>query len=210
MVSPGSRTGAIRYLRPALMSLAVTVAVAALVIGFSIRYRHAIEQDRNVARAQLNDTRGRIQQIELSEHWLDEFGVRYQKLVGSGIVGPERRLDWAEQFNQGAGDIGLTSVDYALKPREEMALPMIDGSGFTVYQSAMDVTAELLHSLDLTRLLASLDRRGNALIMPESCQINRVRPFDRIEPRPSLEAQCRLWWVTIARRHTVNGVDHDG
>ena len=198
-----SVTGTLRYLRSALALLAVMLALAVTVLALSIRHHQTMRADHAVAVAELSDTREQIAAIELNERWLDEFGANFRALVASGVVGPEQRLHWAEQLDRQATEIGLASLNYELKPRESMSQPVLNNSSFQAYQSSMTVKLDLLHSLDLTRLLAHLEAGQQALVMPESCAIRRTKKPETLGPEPTLEATCLLWWVTVSERETT-------
>ena len=200
---------ALGYLRSVLALLAVTLALAAAVVVLSIRHHQTIRADHAAAMAALSDTRQQIAAIELHERWLDEFGATYGELLASGVVGPEQRLHWAEQLDRQATKIGLTSLNYELKPRESMSQPGLNASSFQAYQSSMSLKMDLLHSLDLTRLLAHLEDGQRALVMPESCTIQRTKKPESLGPEPTLEANCQLWWVTVGERDTANGNGDD-
>lgn len=199
----------VRYLGRPVALLIVTLILAVTVVLLAAAYLEGLRITHAAVQAELVEVRREIQITQVNQRWMNEFSDAFQQLSASGMVGPEHRLDWVELINRQAEQIGLTSLDYEFKPRESMHRPGLGASSFDVYQSAMNVKMELLHDLDLTRMLTPLESGQKALVMPEFCTVKRNREMPVLEAQPTLEATCRLWWITIDAKAPRPAGDED-
>jgi DNA-binding transcriptional regulator YdaS (Cro superfamily) len=174
-----------------LLFLAVLVGVSSMLVA---RWR-AIGAERSAERskAQARLAEARIELRELREN-LPQF----EQMRQSGLIGDERRLDLMEQLKGIQQARRLMTLSYTMAPQKAFAVDPVQPTGnMQVRGSRITLKLPLLHELDLLHLLADLKGRG--MYVPEECSVKRI-DWQSGEPLgPRLQAECALYWVTLAQ-----------
>ena len=135
------------------------------------------------------------------EREVNEKLAVYHRLQQLHIIGPERRLEWADDMSRIKASRELLDLRY----RVERQQPLVSTSGKSenveFYSSRMTVDLVLLHTGDLLGFLDDLRDSGNAYYAVQSCDITRTGQAPTgttIVAR--LQAQCVIDLITILDR----------
>ncbi len=185
---------------PALVALALTVAGALLGLRAE-RVLGDAHREMADARAALAQGHARLAHLADEGRELRERLPVYRRLVESGVVGAERRLDWIETIGRIRTQRGLPELRYRIEPRTLLRSLGGQPAPIDVYASALHLQLALLHEGDLLHFLADLRESRGALHAPRQCQIRRVAAPDAGRGKaPQLEADCRIDLITIVDR----------
>ena len=104
----------------------------------------------------------RLLRIADEEREVKEKIAVYRRLKDLGILGRERRLEWADAIKRIRSQRGLIDLRYRVEPQR--ALVSVPGNPGTIdfYASTMKVNLALLHEEDLFGFLNDLRSSGNA------------------------------------------------
>ena len=132
----------------------------------------------------------------------------YAALQARGVIGDERRLEWAELLKAISERLRLTGLRYEFSPQRALdtapptassaspALP-VSQQAHDAYVSTLTLDVDLLHEEDLTRLLDDLRAQASALVQIKRCRVARLPRTSDGERRASLHAACQLDWITL-------------
>lgn len=164
----------------------------------------------DLAAAQHRLAAGRSEHLQAMERFVriadEEREVKeklqvYRQLHSLGVLGEERRIDWAETISRIRKDRELLDLRYRVEPQK--LLFSIPGKPGTVdfYASTLKVQIALLHEGDLLRFLSDLRESGNAYYAVRRCNLDRAGQASAsggISPR--LRADCEIDLITILDR----------
>ncbi|MCL2345967.1 MAG: hypothetical protein FWC58_08970 [Desulfobulbus sp.] len=185
-----------KLLWPLLGALALLLLAAALA-WWSDGEQQAAQRERNAAAAGQQRIEQRLGQARSEEQELKARARQFQDLQQSGIVGPERRLEWIELLHDLQHRLRLPGLNYELGPRQPLGQG--DASHFA---SPMRLQLRLAHEEDLLRLFADLQREARAMILIRQCTLAPLNDASGDLAAPDfaqLSAECDLRWVTIDR-----------
>lgn len=106
---------------PVLISLGVIIVFLGLFAGLYGYVHGQLEQTRTNEQqltADLNSTRGAIDQARVDYDFVNENATRYEKVLESDEIIPHTRRAAIRQLQQTALDAGLTGLTYGFKPAE--------------------------------------------------------------------------------------------
>jgi len=183
------------------IACALMIGAGVALIGF-VDARLGIAQRALVAaKAQHAEARERLMRIADEEREVNEKLAVYRRLQQLHIIGPERRLEWADDMSRIKASRELLDLRY----RVERQQPLVGASGKSenveFYSSRMTVDLALLHTGDLLGFLDDLRDSGNAYYAVQSCDITRTGQAPTgtsIVAR--LRAQCVIDLITILDR----------
>jgi len=153
------------------------------------------------ARGERSRARERLMRIAEEEKEVKEKLEVYQHLKTLGILGDERRLEWADAMTRIRTERELPDLRY----RVERQRPLVSVPGkpapVDFYASTMRVELLLLHEGDLLRFLGDLRQSGNAYYSVRSCALTRTgQPAAVAGVAPRLRAECEIDLITIMDR----------
>mgnify|MGYP003590685695 CR=1 FL=1 len=179
---------------------AALLALAMLAAGAGSAYlarTAADEAQREFAttRAERNDIDGRLKRVRSEEQEIKRKSALFAELQARGVIGDERRLEWAEQLRAIRERRRLPALDFEIAPQ---ALLEAEPGGYSFQSSSMKLSARLLHEEDLLRLLADLRQDARALVLPRACSLARLpRGTPETTATAHLQAECQIDWVTL-------------
>jgi hypothetical protein len=142
----------------------------------------------------------RLSRISEEEREVSEKLDVYRRLLDLHILGPERRLEWADAMTR-----IRTQRELDLRYRVERQRLLVSAQGkpapVDFYASTMRVELQLLHEDDLLRFLSDLRNSGNAFYSVQKCMLTRagVAP-NAASLAPRLRGDCDVDLVTIMDR----------
>ena len=125
----------------------------------------------------------------------------YRRLQQLHVIGPERRLEWADAMSRIKSSRELLDLRYRVDRQQLLVTVPDKPAGVEFYSSPMTVDLELLHAGDLLRFLDDLRDSGNAYYSVRSCTIKRTGQMPtgtNIVAR--LHARCVIDLITVLDR----------
>ena len=185
---------------PALVAVAL-LAVGVVLVAGARDARAQAQRELVAAQAERQQNADRLARIAEEEREVKEKLDVYKQLKELNIVGPERRLEWADAITRIRGQRELLDLTYRVERQKLLkSLPGKPGS-VDFYASTMNVSLDLLHEEDLLRFLGDLRNSGNAYYVVKACNVQRTglaATGTTITPR--LRAQCEIDLVTVVDR----------
>ena len=135
------------------------------------------------------------------EREVNEKLAVYRRLQQLHIIGPERRLEWADTMSRIKIDRELLDLRYRVD--RQTLLVSVPGKPANVdfYSSTMRVDIALLHTGDLLRFLEDLRNSGNAYYAVRRCEITRTGQSPTgTSFVPRLRSACDIDLITILDR----------
>ena len=126
----------------------------------------------------------------------------YQQLGQAGILGEERRLEWADAIARIRTSRELLDLRYRIEPQKPLVSVPGKPANVDFYSSSMKVEIALLHEGDLLAFLGDLRDSGNQYTSVQHCNLARsgLAPPSGPSLAPRLRAQCEINLITIVDR----------
>lgn len=184
-----------------LLALLVLVGAGVALILWSDTVLVQAKQRLDVVRTERSENRERLMRIADEEREVKEKLAVYRRLKDLGIIGPERRLEWADAIKRIRAQRDLIDLRYRVEPQQQFAsLPGKPGS-IDFYASTMKVNLALLHEEDLLGFLADLRASGNAYYAVRKCALTRTGvPAAAANLAARVRADCEIDFITIVDR----------
>jgi len=184
-----------------LLALLVLVGAGVALILWSDTVLVQAKQRLDVVRTERSENRERLTRIADEEREVKEKLAVYRRLKDLGIIGPERRLEWADAIKRIRAQRDLIDLRYRVEPQQQFAsLPGKPGS-IDFYASTMKVNLALLHEEDLLGFLADLRASGNAYYAVRKCALTRTGvPAAAANLAARVRADCEIDFITIVDR----------
>ena len=185
---------------PLLACLALLGAGAGLVL-WQQGGQGAATRDLAAVRAERAQARDRLTRIAEEERDVKQKMEVYLQLKSLGIIGSERRLEWADAMARIRKERELPDLRYRVE--RQRLLNSVAGKPANVefYASTMKVELALLHEGDLMRFLSDLRESGNAYYAVKGCKLARTGSAPGgAGLAPRLRADCEIDLITILDR----------
>jgi len=197
-------------LRPLYLPLVIAVVLAGIGIAVVIASMHMVDETRaqhKVALADRQAIQNKLSRATEEEREIREKLVDYRKLLASGVIGDERRLEWVETIGQIKRDHKLFEIKYQIEPQRTLELPGITPTSEVEFRvSALKVEMQLLHEGDLLVFLDGLRGKLKSHVLVRSCAIQRLdRSGQDRGIAPRLRADCVIDLVTIRDKQLKSG-----
>lgn len=177
--------------------LAMLLAAGMIGVGFAalsvaLRGKELAEADYQRASDERNAIATRLTRAQQDEPEIRRALARYENLRRQGVIGPERRLEWAEALTRERTQRKLSQLEFELAPQRSLAAATPE---LPLQASTMTLRAQLWHEGDLLRLLADLRALRSATVLPRRCTLDRGS--DVAAQDAPLSAVCELDWITL-------------
>lgn len=184
-----------------LLALLVLVGAGVALILWSDTVLVQAKQRLDMVQTERSENRERLMRIADEEREVKEKLAVYRRLKDLGIIGPERRLEWADAIKRIRAQRDLIDLRYRVEPQQQFAsLPGKPGS-IDFYASTMKVNLALLHEEDLLGFLADLRASGNAYYAVRKCALTRTGvPAAAANLAARVRADCEIDFITIVDR----------
>jgi len=143
----------------------------------------------------------RLMRIADEEREVKEKLEVYTRLASLGILGEEKRIDWAEAISRIRKERELLDLRYRVERQKLLVSVPGKPAAVDFYASTLKVQIALLHEGDLLRFLNDLRESGNAYYAVRRCRLDRAGQLPAsggIAPR--LRAECDIDLITILDR----------
>lgn len=175
----------------ALICIAAGYGLFALAHHDVVRTRSQHEKLRTDALA----VRDRLQHTQQDEPAVRLAIQQFDALSKQGVIGPERRLDWADSLRQLQQALRLPKAEFTLQPQRRLG-PVANAAPYSLYLSPMLWRARLLHEGDLLRILAAVRNIPSSVVVPSQCML--TGDAASTSTPTGLEVECQFDWLTIA------------
>jgi hypothetical protein len=186
-----------RLAAPALAALALLAAGVALIgwadssLGNAGRALAAAQEERK-------QNAERLARIAEEEREVKANLALYQQLKQLNVLGPERRLEWADAIARIRAQRELLDLRYRVERQQLLSAVPGKPANVEFYASSMRVDLALLHEEDLLRFLADLRASGNAYYSVRHCAMQRTgQAATGLTITPRLSANCQIELITI-------------
>lgn len=143
----------------------------------------------------------RLARIAEEEREVNEKLALYRRLKALHIIGPERRLEWADTMAHIRTSRELLDLRYQVERQQLLVSVPGKPANVDFYSSTMKVDLALLHEGDLLGFLKDLRDSGNAYYSIRRCDISRTGQAPTgISIVPRLHASCDIDLITILDR----------
>jgi hypothetical protein len=190
---------------PALKRLVLPMIAFALLVGsgvtlilWSKRVLVGAKRELAAVSAERAQNTERLLRIADEEREVKEKIAVYRQMTALGILGGERRLEWADAIKRIRTQRGLIDLRYRVEPRKPLI--SVPGKPGTVdfYVSAMKINLALLHEEDLFGFLNDLRASGNAYYAVRRCTLSRTGvPPAAASLAARLNAECDIDLITV-------------
>ena len=186
---------------PLAAALLLLAAGAVLVWWMNREFVRSMPQ-LAVAKIASNQSRERLARISDEEREVKEKMQFYQRLGQAGILGEERRLEWADAIARIRTSRELLDLRYRIEPQKLLLSVAGKPAGVDFYVSTMKLELALLHEGDLLAMLADLRESGNQYTSVQRCTLTRsgLSPATAPSLASRLRAQCEVNLITIIDR----------
>lgn len=185
---------------PLLACLALLGAGSAFITWTETRHA-AAERALSAARAERSQAKERLMRIAEEEREVKEKLEIYRRLKAIGILGEERRLEWADAMARIRTERELPDLRYRVERQQPLKTVPGKPANVEFYASTMHVVLALLHEGDLLNFLGDLRASGNAYYAVRSCAVARTgQPATLSGLSPRLRAECEIDLITILDR----------
>lgn len=153
------------------------------------------------ARAEGLQAREKLARIAEEEREVNQKLAVYRRLQALNVLGPERRLEWADTMKRIR--TGRELLDLSYRVDRQKPLTSVPGKpvGVDFFSSRMKVDLALLHEGDLLTFLRDLRDSGNAYYSVEHCALTSTGVAATAPTLgPRLRADCEIELITILDR----------
>ena len=181
----------------------ITLATAFLAGGIALFYAAsaslgAARREFASAQAERRENSERLARIAEEEREVREKIDVYRRLKSLNILGPERRLEWADAVGRIRSERELLDLHYVVERQRLLSSVQGKPGKIDFYASTMKVDLALLHEEDLLRFIGDLRQSGNAFYAVKKCAIGRTgQTQSGASMTPRLRAECDIDLVTI-------------
>lgn len=175
-------------------SLARGAALTGLGLGAALA-AHRMADDAAAALAREENRRDALTaaQPAASAPSIAAWEAIHRDLTRRKVIGPEHRVDWAEQLARLERKHRLEGLSYELEAQQQGVQDIRAVNGpYHLAASRMALQARVLHEGDLLRFLGDLDGSVSAILRVRACTLARDA-----EPGERLKAECSIDWVTV-------------
>jgi len=177
--------------------IVLTLTLCALSAGMLWYANKVLQQSRSTreAASQAAKTAGnRYRQTAQDEALIRQTIQRFDILRNRGVIGAERRLDWADRVRASREDLHLPQLDFEIAPLRNAGAISSPGD-YQLGVSRMQLHALLLHEGDLFDLLNTLHQPVSAIVAPRRCTLTPIN--EQIgRQTANLKVDCVLDWMT--------------
>jgi len=184
-----------------LLACLVLLGAGTGFIAWTQHQQGAAARELAASREQRAQARERLMRIAEEEREVKEKLEVYLRLRDLGILGDERRLEWADAMTRIRTQRELPDLRYRVERQRLISSVPGNPAAVDFYASTMRVELALLHEGDLVNFLADLRESGNAYYSVKGCSISRTGTAPTITGlAPRLRAECEIDLITILDR----------
>ncbi len=186
-------------LRTALIIFIVAITVSAAIGVSGYYFRASMQQEYRSAQANFNQISSRYLKVDDQELLISNYYPAFLELYQRGVIGGERRLDWLESLQEVTDNLEIPDLRYEIESQQQNdpGWPVNTGR-YEIYSSNMKINMDMLHEVDLLRLIDRLEQRNTGLFSVSDCELNRrTADINLAADSPNVTASCNLKWYSL-------------
>jgi len=181
-----------------MLAFVLLVGAGAALIWWSKQILVGANRQLAAVSAERAQNTERLLRIADEEREVKEKLAVYRRLKGLGILGRERRLEWADAIKRIRSQRGLIDLRYRVQPQKPLVSVAGKPGSIDFYASTMKVNLSLLHEEDLFGFFDDLRASGNAYYAVKRCTLSRTGvPPTATNLAARLRAECDIDLITI-------------
>jgi len=183
----------------------ISIVVATILFVVSNSWWHTSYNNKVMASDNLAEAKERYYSAINQKQLLKKFEAQYKKLISSGIVGDEDRLNWVDTIEKITANNKIPYLKYKIDKRQQLNSNEINQKypGIQLLKSTMSLDMQLLHEGDLYTIINSLHKNAKGLFDIKSCAIVRnttqVESLVDSQTDKNFSAKCELNWYTMKK-----------
>lgn len=195
----------IKNLQKEITVFLISIVIATILIIFSNSWWQTSYDNKVIANNNLTEAKQRYYSAINQKQLLKKFEEQYKKLISSGIVGDEDRLNWVDTIEKITANNRIPYLKYKIDKRQQLKSNEINQKypGIQLSKSGMSLEMQLLHEGDLYTIINSLHKNAKGLFDIESCAIVRnttqVESLIDSQTDKNFSAKCQLNWYTMQK-----------
>lgn len=181
-----------------ILAFAVLVGSGVALIWWSKQVLVGAQRQLAAVSAERARNTERLLRIADEEREVKEKIAVYRQLKKLGILGRERRLEWADAIKRIRAERGLIDLRYRVAPQKSVVSIPANPGTVDFYASSMKVRLALLHEEDLFGFLNDLRASGNAYYAVRDCTLTRTGvPPTAPNLAARVNADCDIDLITV-------------
>lgn len=181
-----------------MLAFIVLVGSGVALIWWSKRVLVVAQGELAAVSAERAQNSERLLRIADEEREVKEKIAVYRQLTNLGILGRERRLEWADAIKRIRAERGLIDLRYRVEPQKPLASIAAKPGTVDFFASSMKVRLALLHEEDLFGFLNDLRASGNAYYAVRDCTLSRTGvPPTAPNLAARVNAECDIDLITV-------------
>jgi hypothetical protein len=181
-----------------ILAFALLVGSGVALIWWSKQVLVGAQRQLAAVSAERAQNTERLLRIADEEREVKEKIAVYRQLKKLGILGRERRLEWADAIKRIRAERGLIDLRYRVAPQKPLASIPANPGTVDFYASSMKVRLALLHEEDLFAFLNDLRASGNAYYSVRDCTLSRTGvPPTAPNLAARVNADCDIDLITV-------------
>lgn len=179
-----------------LLLLLFVLGVSIALISFALQFASNQEKSLNAQNDQLLIAKQKYLSSGTEKSQIEFYLPKYQTLIQQGFIGEEQRQLWIQSLREIQTSNQLFPIGYQLEPLEQKQAEFVTSiSPFTMQQSTMFLSFDLLHAADVLTLTESLATKTFNNWLLRECSLQRVsKPSDN---GSNMHGQCTIEWYTL-------------
>jgi len=186
------------------MVFAALLFIAVLLVSASVVFKQNQLDEEAVIKKQTKLLRVKIANIIHDKSLVDEYQLRYLKLIDQGFFSEEKRLSWIEQLEVTSSRLALPDLSYNIDVQQEIKQDVFSTPpGLSLLRSQFTFQSSLLHEGDLLDLMADLKHLDSGLLVVDHCELSRTHKGGSSAAKKTKlnyhsHSLCDVSWFTTA------------
>jgi hypothetical protein len=188
-------------LQSAIIVFFISLIVSASLVAGTWYYEDNMKMKYNFDKKRFQTISNQYLAVKQEEKLVKQYYPEFISLYNKGIIGQERRLNWIETLRNSSENSKLISLRYEIDPQVQYTPDYTLNYGiYKLFNSAMKLNMDLLHTGDLKKLINDLNRNTQGTFNISSCKLKRTGGSRfAMEIKPNIAAECKLHWFNIKR-----------
>ncbi|MBF0589674.1 MAG: hypothetical protein HQL53_11150 [Magnetococcales bacterium] len=200
------------WIERAMVQRRVVLFLLVLAAAMACLYAASRHLDQQAIKAKstsrdVKKLRNRVSNAATELAQIERYLPSFKRLRKEGFIGTDHRQAWVERLSEEARRIGIGKLSFNLDPSKSISgawVPKLVAIQAQVNPMTLDM--ELLHELDLLKLLQALEGQEKSRFTTATCVIKaKGEKLDLRAAKPNLTAKCLLLWYSVILPSTEGG-----
>jgi hypothetical protein len=184
-----------------LLAFTLSLLLGGAAILLSAKYVDHARKERQEAQRELVAARVKMADAHSDLANMSIYAREYASLLDNKIIGTEQRLDWMEGLAKLQQHQLVVDFKYTIAPQQPyLPNPALDSGNFDLQLSGLTLQLDLLHEMQLLKILHALRSNIKGWFIIEHCTLERNTTTSTSLAR--LKAECAGGWITMKIKGT--------